>query len=104
VTGVLSIVSLVAFPFQKVHGNCHVMDVIISLMGGVHCNVLFKINVQKLYFICGFIATNDEPMLLIIEGKWFETIVHMMTKSKILYLLHPKQVQLLISIDIHGKY
>jgi len=60
--------------------------------------------VQELDFICGSIATNVEPMLLTIDSKWFETIVHMMTKSKFLDLLHPKQVQLLISTDIHGKY
>jgi hypothetical protein len=60
--------------------------------------------VQKLNFFCGSITTNDELMLLTIEGKWFEAIVHMMTKSKFLYLFHPKQVQLFISIDIHGKY
>jgi hypothetical protein len=48
--------------------------------------------VQKLNFICGSIATNDELVLLTIEGKWFETIVHMITKSKFLDLLHPKQV------------
>jgi hypothetical protein len=56
VTKVLSIASLVAFPFQKVCGNCHVMDVIIFLNGCVHCNVSFKINGSKirlyLWFHC----------------------------------------------------
>jgi hypothetical protein len=42
-------------------------------------------------------------MLLTIEGKWLETIVHMM-KSKFLDLLCPKQVQFFISIRIHGKF
>jgi hypothetical protein len=40
-------------------------------------------------------------MLLIIEGKWLEVIVHM-TKFEFLDLFHPKQV--LISICIHGKF
>jgi hypothetical protein len=38
VIGVLSIASLVVLPFQKVCGNCHIADVIISPMGSVHCN------------------------------------------------------------------
>jgi hypothetical protein len=42
-------------------------------------------------------------MLLTIEGKWLEAIVHM-TESKFLDLLCSKQVQLLISICIHGKF
>jgi hypothetical protein len=42
-------------------------------------------------------------MLLIIEGKWLEAIVHM-TKFEFLDLPHPKQVQFLISICIHGKF
>ncbi len=105
VTGVLSIVSLVAFPFQKVCENCHVMDVIISPTCGVHCNLSFKINSSiSFLFFCGSIATNDEPMLLTIEGKWFETIMHIMTKFRFLYVFHPKQVQLFISVDIHDKY
>jgi hypothetical protein len=80
VTGVLSILSLVAFPFQKVCENCHVMDVIISPTCGVHCNLSFKINSSIFFlFFCGSITTNDEPMLLTIEGKWFETIMHIMT-------------------------
>jgi hypothetical protein len=42
-------------------------------------------------------------MLLTIEGKWFEALVHM-TESEFFNLLHPKQVQLLIPIGIHGKF
>ncbi len=42
-------------------------------------------------------------MLLIIKGKWLEAIVHM-TKSKFLHLPCPKQIQLVISIHIHGKF
>jgi hypothetical protein len=41
-------------------------------------------------------------VLLTIEGKWLEAIAHM-KKSEFLDLLHPKQVQLLISIHIYGK-
>jgi hypothetical protein len=42
-------------------------------------------------------------MLLTIEGKWLEAIVHMI-ESKFLNLPRPKQVQFLISIHIHGKF
>jgi hypothetical protein len=42
-------------------------------------------------------------VLLIIEGKWLETIVDI-TKSEFLDLLRPKQVQFLISIHIYGKF
>jgi len=35
---VLSIASLLVLPFEKVCGNYHVEDVIISPTGGVHCN------------------------------------------------------------------
>jgi hypothetical protein len=46
--------------------------------GGVHYNACCsKSTIQKLGFFCGSIATNDEPMLLTIEGKWLEAIVHM---------------------------
>jgi hypothetical protein len=45
--------------------------------------------VQKLNFLHGSIATNDEPMLLTIDDKWFEIIVHMI-KSEFLDLPHPK--------------
>jgi hypothetical protein len=40
---------------------------------------------------------------LTIEGKWLEAIVHM-KKSEFLDLPCPKQVQLFISIRIHGKF
>jgi hypothetical protein len=100
----LSIISPIAPPFQKVCGNCHVIDVSISPTNGVYCNVCHsKSMVQKLGFLCGSIATNDEPMLLIIKGKWLATIVHMI-ESKFLDLPHPKQVQLLISICIYSKF
>jgi hypothetical protein len=42
-------------------------------------------------------------MLLTIEDKWLEAIVHMI-ESKFLDLPRPKQVQLLILIHIHGKF
>jgi hypothetical protein len=42
-------------------------------------------------------------VLLTIEGKWLEAIVHM-TKSEFLDLLHPKQVQFLISTHIQDKF
>jgi len=65
-------------PFQKVCGNYHVVDVTISPIGGVYCNAYHsKSMVQKLGFFRGSITTNDELVLLIIKGKWFEVIVHM---------------------------
>jgi hypothetical protein len=59
--------------------------------------------VQKLSFLHGSIATNDKPVLLTIEAKWLETIVHM-TESKFLDLPFLKQVRLLISIHIYDKF
>jgi hypothetical protein len=100
----LSIVSLTTPPFQKVCGNCHVANVTISLTGGVYCNACHsKSKVQNFGFFHGSIATNDEPMLLTIEGKWLETIMHM-TETEFLDLPPPKQVQLLISIHTHGNF
>jgi len=58
--------------------------------------------VQKLGFLRGSIVTNDELVLLTIEGKWLEAIVAM-RKFEFLDLFRPKQVQFFISIRIHGK-
>jgi hypothetical protein len=70
VIGVLSIASHVVLPFQKVCGNCHIEDVTISLVGGVYYNICcLKLTVQKLSFLHGSIITNDELVLLTIEGK-----------------------------------
>jgi hypothetical protein len=63
----------------------------------------FKINDSKINFLCGSIITNDELVLLTIEGKWIEAIVHM-TEYEFLDLFHPKQVQHPISVHIHGKF
>ncbi len=83
-------------PFQKICANCHV--------GDVNCNICYsKSTFQKLGFLCGFIATNDEPMLLNIDGKWLKAIVRMV-ESKFLDLSCPKQVQFLISIHMQGKF
>jgi hypothetical protein len=100
----VSIASFVTLPFQKVCGNCHVTDVIISPIGGVYYNACHsKSTSQKLSFFCGSIATNDELVLLTIEGKWLEIIVHM-TEFEFVDLPCLKQIQLLISIRIHGKF
>ncbi len=99
----LSITNLFVSPFKKVCENCHVRDVIISSMSGVHCNVCSKSTIQKLGFFLGSITTNDELVLLTIENKWLEAIVPM-TKSKFLDLFCPKQVQFLISIHYHSKF
>jgi len=73
-------------------------------MGNVHYNICFsKSMAQKLGFLHGSIATNDEYVLLTIECKWLKIIVHM-TKSEFLDFLHPKQVQFLISIHIHCNF
>jgi hypothetical protein len=104
VTKVLSIVNLIAPPFQKVCGNCHIVDVIISPTGSVNRNVCCsKSMIQKSGFLHGSIATNDELVLLTIEGKWLEAIMHM-TAFEFLDLLCPKQIQLFILIRIHGKF
>jgi hypothetical protein len=68
-----------------------------------------KIVVLLLYWLhsfplaCLILSINDELVLLTIESKWFEAIIHM-TKFEFLDLPCPKQVQLLISIHIHGKF
>jgi len=76
---VLSITSPIVPPFQKVCGNCHIADVIISPMGSVHYNpCCSKSTIQKSCFLHDSITTNDEHALLTIKAKWFEVIMHMM--------------------------
>jgi hypothetical protein len=100
----LSIASLVTPPFEKVCGNCHVIDVTIFLACGVYCNTHCSKSIfQKLGFLRGFTITNNEHVLLIIKGKWLEAIMHII-ESEFLDLPHLKQVQLLISIDIYGNF
>jgi hypothetical protein len=54
------------------------VGVIIFPTCSVHCNACrSKSTIQKSGFLHGSIATNDEFMLLTIEGKWLEAIVHM---------------------------
>jgi len=92
VARVLSIASLIVPPYFKKCGNCHGTNVTISLACDVYCNVCrLKLAIQKLGFLCGSIATNNELVLLIIKGKWLEAIVHMI-KFGFLDLSHPKQV------------
>jgi hypothetical protein len=91
-------------PFQKVCGNCHVANVAISAIGGVYYNAhCSKSTVQKLGFLRDSIVTNDELVLLTIEGEWLEAIMYM-TKLEFLDLPHLKQIQFIISIHIHGKF
>jgi len=67
---VLSITTPTTPPFQEVCGNCHLVDIIISLIGDVHCNVCqSKSKVIKSRFLRATIATSKEPILLTIEGK-----------------------------------
>ncbi len=69
-------------------------------MGDLHYNVYHsKSHVHKLSFLRSSIATNDGPILLTIEGKLLEAIVHM-TKFEFINLGHSKQVQLLVSICV----
>jgi len=71
--GVLSITSTIAPPFQKKCGNCHV-NVTTSTIGGVYYNsCCSKSMVQKLGFLHDSITTNDEHVLLIIEGNCLES-------------------------------
>ncbi len=100
----LFITNLVASPFQKVCGNYYVTDVIICSTSHVHCNACHsKSKVDKSSFLQGSIATNDGPILLTIEGKWLEAIVHM-AKFGFLNLVCPKQVQFLVLIRVCGKF
>ncbi len=69
-TEVLSMYSPIGLPFQKACENCYVGDVIISPTSDVHCNAYHsKSTAQKLGFLHGSIAINDELVLLTIEGK-----------------------------------
>jgi len=75
VTEVLSITNPIVLPFQKVCENCHETNVTISPIGGVYCNTCHsKSIVQKLGFLHGSIATNDELVLLTIKGKWLKQL------------------------------
>jgi hypothetical protein len=103
-TKVLSIANIVALPFQKVCANFHVVDVTIFPTSGVYYNICHsKSTIKKLGFFRGSITTNDEHVLLIVESKRLEAIVHT-KKSIFLDIPRPKQLQLLISIHIHGKF
>jgi hypothetical protein len=87
---VLSIINLVAPPFQKMCKKYHVVDVIICSMSDVHCNACHsKSNVHKSSFFRDSIATKTEPILLTIEGKWLEVVVRMI-EFEFLNLTHPK--------------
>ncbi len=91
VTKMLSIINLDAPPFQKICENYHVTNVTIYPTSVVYCKACHSNStIQKWNFLHSSIATNDKPMLLTIESKWLETIVHM-TKSKFLvYLVQNK--------------
>ncbi len=75
---VLPITSLTTPPFQKLCGNCHVVDVIIRSTTDVHCNVCNSKSNVHICFFHGSIAT--------IEGKWHDEILRM-TKFEFLDLL-----------------
>jgi hypothetical protein len=67
-----------------------------------NCNAYqSKSKVKNSSFFCGSIATNDEPILLTIESKWVEAIMHM-TKFAFLNLIHSKQGQMFIPVHICG--
>ncbi len=91
-TWVLSIINLTTPPFQKMCKNYHVIDVIICSMSDVHCNACHsKSNVHNSSFLRDSIATKDDPILLTIERKWLEVVVHM-KEFEFLNLTHPKQI------------
>jgi hypothetical protein len=62
-----------------------------------------KSKIEKIIYLCAFIATNNEHVLLTIEGKWMEAIVYM-TISKLFNCLHLKEVQIFNKIHIYGKF
>jgi mRNA-degrading endonuclease HigB of HigAB toxin-antitoxin module len=69
-------------------------------MNDVHYNAYCsKPKVHKSNFLWGSITTNDNVILLTIEGNWLEIIAHMI-EFEFLNLAHLKQVQLLISICV----
>jgi len=73
-------------------------------MSDVHCNVYHsKSHVHKSSFLWGSIATNDGLILVTIDGKWLEAIMHM-TKFEFINLVHSKQVQLFVSICVFSQF
>ncbi len=73
-------------PFQKVCGNSHVANLITCSTCDVHYNAYHsKSKIHKSSFLQDSIVTNDGTILLTIEGKWLEAIVHM-TKFEFLNL------------------
>jgi hypothetical protein len=89
---------------SKKYGNCHVLDVIIWSTCDIHCTICHsKSKVHTSSFHWGSITTNDGLILLNIEGKGFETIVHMI-EFEFLILVCPKQVQFLVSICVCDKF
>jgi hypothetical protein len=54
-------------------------------------------------FLWDSITTKDESILLTIEGKWLEVVVHMI-EFEFLNLTHPKKIQFLVSIHVCGKF
>ncbi len=100
----LSIISLTMFQFYKACGNYCVTDIIIFFTNNAHCNVCCsKFKVKKSSMFHGFIATKNELMLITIDDKLLEAIIHMF-KATFLNLPHLKQVQLFVSIHIYGKF
>ncbi len=100
VTMVLSMVAMLHLHFKK-----HVMYYMSSFFQWVVFIVMLLIQNRwfNIRFFCASTTTNDEHVLLTIESKWLEVIMDM-TKSKLLDLPCSKQVQLLISICVHGKF
>jgi hypothetical protein len=61
-----------------------------------------KSKVQKLDFLHASIATNNELMLLTIDGKWLKAIVHMTRMHSLIFFF--QKVQFLITNYIHNKF
>jgi hypothetical protein len=58
-----------------------------------------KTTTKKVGYLRASIATTKDPIILTIEGKWLEGVVHML-ETNFLILQCPKQVQFLIKTKL----
>jgi len=66
-----------------------------------------KSKVQKLNFLHASIATNNELMLLTIEGKWLKAIVHMTRMHSLIFFFQNKfnfslQITFMVNSNSHS--
>jgi len=78
-------------PLRKQYVKCHTLDIVVSTTNDdVNCNVCHgKTTTKKARYLCASIATTRDPIILTIESKWLEGVVHML-ETNFLILPCPK--------------